>query len=182
MRTKNNSKVPKGAAIMKRSFVFLFSILFVFSCSNYEKEKKLSKGNNLLEDTEWEYRWGATIFGLGATESYEIAFTATKYIVTKTNKIGTKEFALEYVPLIDNGPQSEMGSFVITEDKTITLIPDSGISVLLAQTDSKKLTLFSDNQITDEPHVGAQQYTGLLVGNTLRIGDKKFKIKRSKTE
>jgi hypothetical protein len=171
---------------MKRSLVFLLSIIFVFSCSNYEKEKKFSKGSNLLEDTEWEYRWGATIFGLGATESYEIAFTATKYIVTKTNKIGTKEFSLEYVPLTDNGPQSEMGSFVITENKTITLIPDSGISVLLAQTDSKKLTsfldksltFFSDNQITDEPPVGAQQYTGLLVGNTLRIGDKKFKIKK----
>jgi len=168
---------------MKRILVFLLSLIFVFSCSNYEKEKNSPK-SNLLEDTEWEYRWGATIFGLGATESYEIAFTATKYIVTKTNKIGTKKFALEYV--IDNSPQSEMGSFVITEDKTITLIPDSGISVLLAQTDSKKLTsfldklltLFSDNQITDEPPVGAKQYTGLFVGNTLRIGDKKFKIKK----
>jgi len=147
---------------------------------------------NPIEDTIWEYNTGLNLFGLGTNKNITIEFTATKYILTNENKLGFGKLGIDF-------PSTETGSYTITDDNTIILIPDSGYSVNLAPLSELKkdfgenistfwdklVSFFSDEETNKSIIVNSEQnkpsksrkYTGLLTRRTLAISDKTFKRK-----
>jgi len=203
VQQKNKLK-PNSSVISKKSFFMgmsitavVFAIILGITIFTKAENKNPPVENyineNSIEDTIWEYSTGLSLFGLGTNKNITIEFTATKYILTNTSKLGFGKLGIDF-------PSAETGSYTIVDDNIIILVPDSGYSDNLASLSELKkdigenlstffdklLSFFSDEEITDksiidnsgqDKHSESRKYTGLLTRRTLVISDKTFKRK-----